>query len=278
MPPGSKGLGMGGRQTTLFASFARAPPEDGAAPPRAAPPAAPKQAKLGFSASSGARPGPGLFEAASRPEKKKSLKQGRLGQPSGVAAARPLSADCIMVDDAPHGPSPHRASSSHNLGNGDGNGRQGGGLLADQERKRKQDMELMAKFKVAAVDKKHEKLSLQEKLQKAKENLQSIFGLSSFRPLQREAVEGVLSGHDVSVCLATGGGKSLCFQLPATVLPGVTIVISPLISLMQDQVEHCQSFGIAAEMLNGQVSLASFSLSPDRSRRARCSRSCRGCS
>ena len=53
---------------------------------------------------------------------------------------------------------------------------------------------------------------------------------------QREAVEGVLSGYDVSVCLATGGGKSLCFQLPATVLPGVTIVISPLISLMQDQV------------------------------------------
>jgi len=139
---GSKGLGMGGRQTTLFANFARAPPEGGAAPPRVAPPAAPKQAKLGFSASSGTRPGTGLFETASRPEKKKTFKQGRLGQPSGAAAARPSSEDCIMVDDAPHGPSSHKASSSHNHGNGNGNVRQGGGLLADQERKRKQVLSL----------------------------------------------------------------------------------------------------------------------------------------
>ena len=125
---GSKGLGMGGRQTTLFANFARAPPEGGEAPPRVAPPAAPKQAKLGFSASSGTRPGTGLFETASRPEKKKTFKQGRLGQPSGAAAARPSSEDCIMVDDAPHGPSSHKASSSHNHGNGNGNVRQGGGF------------------------------------------------------------------------------------------------------------------------------------------------------
>ena len=66
-------------------------------------------------------------------------------------------------------------------------------------------------------------------LEHAWANLQSIFRLSSLRQLQREAIECVLKGKDVVVCLATGGGKSLCYQLPATVLPGITVVVSPLV-------------------------------------------------
>ncbi len=85
------------------------------------------------------------------------------------------------------------------------------------------------------------------------ENLGSVFSLASFRPLQRQAIEGVVRGGDVVVCLATGGGKSLCYQLPATVLPGVTVVISPLIALMQDQVQACRDKGIQVDLLNSTL-------------------------
>jgi superfamily II DNA helicase RecQ len=74
-------------------------------------------------------------------------------------------------------------------------------------------------------------------LEHAWANLQSIFRLSSLRQLQREAIESVLKGKDVVVCLATGGGKSLCYQLPATVLPGVTVVVSPLV--IDPLILHC---------------------------------------
>lgn len=74
-------------------------------------------------------------------------------------------------------------------------------------------------------------------LEHAWANLQSIFRLSSLRQLQREAIESVLKGKDVVVCLATGGGKSLCYQLPATVLPGITVVVSPLV--IDPLILHC---------------------------------------
>ena len=71
-----------------------------------------------------------------------------------------------------------------------------------------------------------------------RDHLQSLFGLDDFRPAQREVIEDVLARRDVLCVMPTGAGKSLCYQLPATVQPGLSIVVSPLISLMQDQVQQ----------------------------------------
>jgi len=66
--------------------------------------------------------------------------------------------------------------------------------------------------------------------------LQRIYGYSTFRPGQEDLINGILSGRDVFGIMPTGGGKSMCYQLPGLMLPGITLVISPLISLMLDQV------------------------------------------
>src|SRR5215207_2199354 len=89
-----------------------------------------------------------------------------------------------------------------------------------------------------------------------REQLQELFGLEDFRPSQREVIEDVLAGHDVLCVMPTGAGKSLCFQLPAAVQGGLTIVVSPLISLMQDQVQQLRDEGIAAVVLNSSLSPA----------------------
>jgi ATP-dependent DNA helicase RecQ len=84
--------------------------------------------------------------------------------------------------------------------------------------------------------------------------LKEVFGYTSFRPLQEEIIRDSLADKDVFALLPTGGGKSLCFQLPALVRPGLTVVISPLIALMKDQVDALQANGIAATFLNSTLS------------------------
>ncbi len=86
--------------------------------------------------------------------------------------------------------------------------------------------------------------------------LKKFFGFSSFRPLQREIMADSLAGKDVFAVLPTGGGKSLCFQLPALVRSGLTVVVSPLIALMKDQVDALQAVGVAATFLNSSLSTA----------------------
>ncbi|HEY3660740.1 MAG TPA: DNA helicase RecQ [Candidatus Udaeobacter sp.] len=83
--------------------------------------------------------------------------------------------------------------------------------------------------------------------------LKEHFGYDEFRPLQREIIEDALGGRDVFVLMPTGAGKSLCFQLPALVRNGLTIVVSPLIALMKDQVDALQSSGIPATYLNSTL-------------------------
>ena len=83
--------------------------------------------------------------------------------------------------------------------------------------------------------------------------LKQFFGFSSFRPLQEEIILDTLAGKDVFALLPTGGGKSLCFQLPALVRPGLTVVISPLIALMKDQVDSLTQSGVAATFLNSSL-------------------------
>ncbi len=83
--------------------------------------------------------------------------------------------------------------------------------------------------------------------------LKRYFGFDAFRPLQEAIVHDVLDGRDVFALLPTGGGKSLCYQLPALLTPGLTVVISPLIALMKDQVDALTTAGIAATFLNSSL-------------------------
>ena len=83
--------------------------------------------------------------------------------------------------------------------------------------------------------------------------LKQYFGFASFRPLQEEIIRDSLAGRDVFAVLPTGGGKSLCFQLPALVRPGLMVVVSPLIALMKDQVDALQAAGVPATFLNSSL-------------------------
>src|SRR5512142_657079 len=85
------------------------------------------------------------------------------------------------------------------------------------------------------------------------QTLRERFGLERFRPGQREVIEHVLCGRDVLCVMPTGAGKSLCYQLPALLLPGLTLVVSPLIALMRDQVEQLQARGVKATLINSTL-------------------------
>src|SRR3954464_10760663 len=83
--------------------------------------------------------------------------------------------------------------------------------------------------------------------------LAKYWGYTTYRPLQREAMDAVLQGRDSLLVLPTGGGKSLCFQAPAMVRPGLAVVISPLISLMKDQVDTLVGNGVPAVLYNSSL-------------------------
>ena len=88
------------------------------------------------------------------------------------------------------------------------------------------------------------------------ELLRRIFGYTKFRPGQEAQIDGVLSGQDVFGIMPTGGGKSMCYQLPALLLPGITLVVSPLISLMRDQVMALKATGVPAAYINSTLNPA----------------------
>src|SRR6478752_6283705 len=90
----------------------------------------------------------------------------------------------------------------------------------------------------------------------AKQVLQKTFGFSEFREGQRDVVEKLLAGRSVLAIFPTGAGKSLCYQLPALMLDGVTLVISPLIALMKDQIDFLISKNVAAARLDSSLDLA----------------------
>src|SRR5262245_59310112 len=92
----------------------------------------------------------------------------------------------------------------------------------------------------------------------AQQILQKKFGLDRFRDGQAEVIRHLLAGRSAAAVFPTGGGKSMCYQLPALMLPGTTLVISPLIALMKDQIDRLRTQGISAARLDSTLSLDQY--------------------
>ncbi len=104
----------------------------------------------------------------------------------------------------------------------------------------------------------HDFMNFSSEKKTPEEILKNVFGYTEFRPLQREVIQNVLDGRDCIAVMPTGGGKSLCYEIPALIMGGLTVVISPLIALMQDQVMQLKSLGIEAEFLNSSLDWNSY--------------------
>ena len=85
--------------------------------------------------------------------------------------------------------------------------------------------------------------------------LQKHFGFDQFREGQYEVIKNLMEGHSSAAVFPTGGGKSLCYQLPALLLPGITLIVSPLIALMKDQIDALTARGISAQRLDSTLSV-----------------------
>ena len=97
-------------------------------------------------------------------------------------------------------------------------------------------------------------------MEAARRALQDVFGYDQFRPGQEDVIAAILSGRDIMAVMPTGAGKSLCYQIPGLVLPGITLVVSPLISLMRDQVTALLQNGVRAAYLNSSLTARQFAL------------------
>jgi ATP-dependent DNA helicase RecQ len=104
-------------------------------------------------------------------------------------------------------------------------------------------------------------------IERSRDILKAVFGYDDFISLQREVIENVLRGRDTLAVMPTGGGKSLCYQIPALIFEGLTIVVSPLISLMKDQVEQLAELEVPAALLNSSLSPRDYRANVERIRR-----------
>src|SRR5258705_6716901 len=93
--------------------------------------------------------------------------------------------------------------------------------------------------------------------------LKTTFGYDTFKPLQREIIANVQERRDTLVIMPTGGGKSLTYQVPALLFEGLTVVVSPLIALMKDQVEQLLALGVSAVFLNSSLSAEEYQVNMD---------------
>ena len=99
--------------------------------------------------------------------------------------------------------------------------------------------------------------------------LKDVFGYDTFRPMQREVIDNVLAGRDSLAVMPTGGGKSLCYQVPALLFDGLTVVVSPLISLMKDQIEQLHAAGVPALTLNSTLTPQQYASNMEKVRRGK---------